>query len=198
MRKVILTLWVSMLATCVPELAPATDDPAPTVADVLGVMNRLPEERCLSNRSGKRCDQPGRYDRGPDARRIADAIVANADGRITGARKLDAALYATYSSYESGNDAGARGDCNADRSVCKANGPWQIWFVSEDVAMDPGRAAPVWRSIASGSIKACEKNDPDERLASVAGSCSYAPARRKVRLRMQAARDALAGSAIGE
>jgi hypothetical protein len=180
-----------VLTVCDVEPVLADPDPVPTVDDVLAVMASIPEEHCLFNPKGKGCGKPARYDRGPDARRIALAIVANANGGLTGSRKLDAAVYATYSSYESGNNASARGDCNEDKTVCKANGPWQIWYISPEVASDPDRAAPVWRSIATSSLKACASNPPDERMASVAGSCSYLPARVKVRQRLQAARDAL-------
>jgi len=186
MRKLILALPL-LLTVCDVEPVFADPDPAPTVEDVLGVMHRLPEERCIYREKSNCRTTPGRYDRGPDARRIAQAIVANADGSLTGTRALDAAVYATYSSYESGNDASAVGDHG------RAHGPWQIWFVSEAVATDPMQAAPVWRSIAASSMatKACAALPEDERLAGLAGSCSYQPARRKVRLRMQAARDAL-------
>ena len=162
-------------------------DPAPTAQDVVGVMAKLPPEACLY--SGKKC-KPGGYDKGPDARRIAAAIASSADGSLTGTRVGDAALMATYSSFESGNNASATGDCTA-AGVCRAHGAWQIWYVPEDVAFDPARAASVWKSIAASSMKTCDKNAPDERLASVAGSCTFWKARQKVRQRAQAARDAL-------
>lgn len=158
-----------------------------TVDTVLGVMHRLPEERCLYNPRGKRCDLPGGYDKGPDARRIADAIARTADGAITGDKALDASVMATFSSYESGNNASAVGDGT------KAKGAWQLHFVDDAVAFDPEQAVTWWRSIAVGTMKvgACATNPPDEKLAGIAGSCTYEPARRKVRQRVQAARAAL-------
>jgi hypothetical protein len=166
-------------------------DPAPTADQVFGVMSRLKPEGCLYNVHGKGCDRPGGYQHGPDARRIAAAIASTVDGTLTGTRVGDAALMATYTSFESGNLATATGDCRAD-GVCRAHGAFQLWFVPEEVAFDPARAASVWKSVAASSMKTCEKNVPDERMASVAGSCSYAKARQKVRQRAQAARDALA------
>jgi hypothetical protein len=159
----------------------AVEDRAPTVDDVVRVMATIPEERCLYNPGGKRCDQPGRYDRGPDARRIAGAIVANADGSLTGTKREDAAVMAVFSSFESGNNASAVGDGG------RARGALQLWYFGDE-AFDPDQAVPIWRSIARGSIKACSANVPDERLASVAGGCSYPPAKRKVRQRVELAR----------
>ncbi len=184
-----LTLPVMMLSTCV-DMTPvfADPDPAPTAADVMHMMARLPAEKCLYNAHGKGCDKPGGYDKGPDAARIADAIAHGADGSLTGTRREDAALMATFSSYESGNKADAVGDSG------RARGAWQLHYVADSVAFDPARAVSVWRSIALGTMKAavCRDNAPDERLAGVAGSCSYAPARRKVRQRVQVARGVLA------
>lgn len=90
---------------------------------------------------------------------------------------------AIFSSYESGNKADAIGDGG------KSLGAFQVRYASPEVAFDPARAVLWWRSIAVGSLKACEKNDPDERLASVAGGCSYPSARRKVRQRVKIARE---------
>jgi len=178
---------LTMISTCSPASTPAfaEDAPSATVDDVLGVMHRLPEEGCLYNPHGKGCTMPGRFDHGPDARRIAESIVVAADGSITGNRALDAAVMATFSSYESGNDASAVGDRG------RARGAMQLWFVSDSVAFDPAQSVLAWRAIARGSVKMCKDNAADEKLASVAGSCSYWKARQKVRQRMQAARDAL-------
>jgi hypothetical protein len=186
MRKLILALLFT-LSVCDVEPVLATEDPAPTADDVLGVMSRLRPEACLYNRAAAGCDRPGRYDKGPDARRIAEGIAAAADGSLTGTRQQDAALMATFTSYESGNVATAVGDGG------RAHGAFQLHYVPEQVAFDPLRAAPIWRSIARETMTSavCKDNPPDERLAGVAGSCSYAKARRKVRQRMQAARDAL-------
>lgn len=184
---------LSTASTCIEEPVFADADPAPTVDDVIGVMKRLRHERCLFHPAGAGCDRPGGYDRGPDARRIAAAIVANANGAIAGSRKLDAAVMATYSSYESGNDASAKGDCDSSKTMCRAKGAWQMWFASDDIAFDPAQAAPVWRSLAVSSMRtgACATLPPDEKLAGLAGSCVYYPARVKVRQRMAAARAAL-------
>lgn len=186
MRKLTLALPF-VLAVCDLTPAYAVDDPAPTLDDVVHVMSKLPPEKCLYQPAGKGCDRPGGYDKGPDAQRIAAAIVESADGRLTGTRRGDAALMATFSSYESGNKADAVGD------VGKALGCMQLHYVGPDVAFDPSRALPTWRGIAKGTMeaKACAANAPDERLAGVAGSCTYEPARRKVRQRVQAARAAL-------
>ncbi len=176
-----------VVTTCESTPVPAYTDPTPTTDDVLGVMARLPEERCLFNPKGKGCGHPAGYDKGPDAARIAAAIAASADGRITGTRREDAALIATFTSYESGNKADAVGDMG------KALGALQLHYVGPDVAFDPARAVPYWRAIAVGTKQApgCRDNKPDEQLAGIAGSCTYEPARRKVRQRMVAARAAL-------
>ena len=190
-----ITTLVLVAAAC--GVAPAFADAGPmvTVDTVLGVMRRLPEERCLYNPHGKNCELPGGYDRGPDAHRIADAIAKIANGCLTGDRAIDAAVMATFSSYESGNNAEAAGDCKGgttDKAMCAAHGAWQIQFVSPDIATDPYQAAATWLSIARSSMSmgACASNPPDERLAGIAGSCTYGPARRKVRQRVQAARAA--------
>ena len=187
MRKLILALPL-VFSVCQLDPAFAEVDQAPTVDDVVSMMAKLPSEVCLYQPARKGCDRPGGYDKGPDAHRIASAIASSADGSITGSRRFDAALMATFSSYESGNKADAVGDAG------RAHGAWQMHYVSEDLASDPFKAAPLWRSLAVSSMatKTCAALPPDERLASVAGSCAYEPARRKVRQRMQAARDALA------
>jgi hypothetical protein len=180
---VLAALGTSTDPTCGDITTPAfaETDRAPTVNEVIRVMASIPEERCLYNPNGKHCDQPAGHEKGPDARRIAQAIVANADGSLLGSKIDDAALMAVFSSYESGNKADAVGDGG------KAIGAWQIHYFG-DVAFDPDQAAPIWRSIAKASLKVCSANEPDERLASVAGSCSYPAAKRKVRQRVQLAR----------
>jgi hypothetical protein len=190
--RTVLLAWGFTLAMCAP--APvfaeqASDVPVVviTIDDVLGVMRHLPPEGCLYNPHGRGCDRPGGYDRGPDARRIAEAIVKAADGRITGGVRLDAALMATYSSYESGNTANAKGDGGASL------GAWQIKYIGETM-FDPAAAVVVWRSRAVDSMRVCTARGaaPDEGLASLAGGCDFAQTRRKVRMRLKAARDALA------
>ena len=184
MRKIILLF--ALFSVCAPEPVFARSERV-TSDEVLGVMARLPSEACLYHPHGKRCSKPGGYDQGPDAQRIADAIARHADGAITGNPELDAAIEATFSSYESGNKADAVGDSG------KAKGAWQLHFADEAVAFDPEQAVTWWRSIAVGTMKvgACATNPPDERLAGLAGSCTFPAARRKVRQRVQAARDAL-------
>ncbi len=183
---------VTTCGTSVPVFADA--DPAPTATEVLSVMGQLKEERCLYNPHAKGCDRLGHFDKGPDAKRIAAAIAGAADGSLTGERRLDAALMATFSSYESGNKADAVGDSG------KAHGCFQMHYIDADDAFDPARAAPLWRSLAVSSMKmgACATNPPDERLAGIAGSCVYPPARVKVRQRVQAARDALAAAGAAD
>jgi len=178
-----------VFATCEPIPALAVEDRVPTADDVIAVMSQIPEERCLYGQQACR-ERAGHYEHGPDARRIAEAIVAAADGSLTGTRLGDASLMAVFTSYESGNDASARGDCkDADRRLCRSNGAFQLMFITPEVAFDPAQAAPVWRAIARGSIKACKDNPDDEKLASVAGSCSFWKARQKVRQRVQLARE---------
>jgi hypothetical protein len=186
MQKLILALPFALMI-CDIEPVFAESDPAPTAAEIVGVMAKLPSEACLFHPKGVGCDHPGGYDKGPDARRIAEAIATTANGAIMGSRKLDAAVMATFSSYESGNNASAVGDHG------KAHGAWQMWFASEDIAFDPAQAALVWRSLAVSSMNtgACKTLPPDEKLAGLAGSCVYYPARVKVRQRVQAARAAL-------
>jgi hypothetical protein len=188
MRFLKLIPFLVVLSVCepLPALADGVDEQAAlTTKQILGVMAQLPPEGCLYNAHGRSCDRPGGFDRGPDAKRIADAIVATADGRVTGDRELDASLMAVYSSYESGNDANAKGD--SGRSL----GAWQIMFIGETM-YDPMRAAPVWRARAIESARVCGKLPVDEQLASLAGGCMYPKTRQKVRQRMQAARTALA------
>ena len=184
--KVFATLLVSFVSLVGPacegsEPAFADADRAPTVDDVVHVMRVLPPEACLY--TGKAC-KPGRYDQGPDARRIAAAIVSHVDGTLTGDRAHDAALVATFSSYESGNDARAVGDHG------KSHGMLQIKYLPQEVAENPDRAVPNWIALARDG--ACKDLPVDEKLAGLAGSCLSAKARQKVRQRAQAARDALA------
>jgi hypothetical protein len=184
-----LILLFAFLSVCAPEPVFAGSDHLERIQpeEVIGVMSRLPPEACLYRPHGKGCDKPGGYDKGPDAVRIAEAIARHADGAISGNPELDAAIEATFSSYESGNKADAVGDAG------KAKGAWQLHFADESVAFDPEQAVTWWRSIAVGTMKvgSCANNPPDERLAGLAGSCTFEPARRKVRQRVQAAREAL-------
>lgn len=175
--KKLLALLVLMLGTCSPTLAPATEDAAPTAAEVLQMMSKLPAEMCLY--TGKRCEPAG-FDKGPDARRIADAIAHAATGELRGTRLEDAALMATYSSYESGNDAHATGDSG------RSHGAWQIKFAPAEVSEQPDRAASIWLSLARDG--ACKGVADDEKLAGLAGSCTSSAARQKVRQRAQLAR----------
>jgi hypothetical protein len=177
MRK-ILPLALVLGSFC-DNAALASEHEPVTTQDVLGFMAAVPPEGCLY--SGKSC-KPAGYDKGPDALRIAQAIAATASGEILGNARDDAALMAVFSSYESGNDTRAEGDHHS------SHGAFQIKFVPQDVAEDPVRAAPIWRSLALLGMSACAKNDPDERLASVAGSCSATKAKTKVRQRVQLAR----------
>ena len=175
-------------ATAAVVTPPPSTSSRPTADDVLKMMASIPEERCLYNRHAKGCDHPGGYDKGPDARRIADAIAPAADGSIYGSPRFDAALMAIFTSYESGNKADAEGDCN-EQHQCRAHGAFQLWYVSEEIAYDPLRAAPTWRSMAVSSTKTCAKNVDDEKLASLAGGCTFSKARQKVRQRTQLARE---------
>jgi hypothetical protein len=189
MRKLtfLIPLLLSLSSVCVQEPVFAEDEqdvPALTSAEVVKVMAALPPEGCLFNPHAKYCATPGGFDRGPDAKRIADAIVGAANGHVTGDRRLDAALMATYSSYESGNKADAVGDGGL------AHGAWQLHYVPEEVAFQPSRAASIWiaRAVETMNGPACSGNAPDERLAGLAGSCSYELARRRVRQRLAIAR----------
>jgi hypothetical protein len=186
MRKLIFLVPL-LFSVCIqePVFAEDANDEVPlTSAEIVKVMAALPPEGCLFNPHAKYCAAPGGFDRGPDAKRIAEAIVVAANGRVTGSKRLDASLMATYSSYESGNKADAVGDSG------KSLGAWQIKFIGETM-FDPRQAAIVWRARAIDAEEVCKNLPPDERLASLAGGCMYPKVRQKVRQRMQAARVAL-------
>ena len=185
--KKLLPLLVVLAVSCVDELPAFADGPTWNglhPEDVLTMMAKLPPEGCLYN-PGRKCG-PGRYDQGPDARALAAAIAKTAPSRDVAARM------ATYSSYESGNDAHARGDCRVvvdiAEKVCRAKCAFQLWGVPDEVADDPNRAAVEW--LAMTAREECVGLPQDERLAGLAGSCKSTKARTKVRLREQAARDA--------
>jgi hypothetical protein len=172
MRNLIL---IAALLICT--TATADEDRAPSVDQVIDMMAKLPPEGCLY--SGKAC-KPGGYDRGPQAREIAAAIARHATGEILGSRQQDAALLATFSSFESGNDVHAAGDHG------KSHGPLQIKYVPQQVAENPDRAVPIWIALARDG--ACAGLPTEEKLAGLAGSCASAKARQKVRQRVMAAR----------
>jgi len=194
LKHLAVSLFVALLSTapdCGGEpafAAPVDGVEAPLTVDqiVNGVMAKVPSEGCLYNREGKGCakqfEHGAGFQRGPDARRIAEAIARTADGRITGSKRTDAALMAVFSSYESGNKADAVGDGG------KSYGAWQIRYLG-DAMFDPALAAPAWRSIAIESIRVCKDNAPDQQLASVAGGCRIHQAQVKVRQRVALARD---------
>ena len=126
--------------------------------------------------------RPGGYERAPDARRIADAIAATADGSLLGTPREDASLMAVFASYESGNRVCPAGDGG------KALGAWQLHYAGREVACDPARAARWWLAVARASVRLCADNPPDERLAALAGG-TCARGRRLSATRVRLARE---------
>ena len=189
--KKLAAAFVLLVGVVSVDVARAVDE-RPTTQDVLDIMSKLPPETCLYNPHGIECSKPGGYDRGPDARRIAAGIALAVDGSVRGDMRKEAALAATFSSYESGNRADARGDCHDapdGERVCRAKGAFQLWTSDDSMADDPTSAARAWIKMAVD--ERCAGLDPSEDLAGLAGSCKSRKARRKVRLRTLAAEAAL-------
>lgn len=111
-------------------------------------------------------DTIGHYERGKDAREIAEAIAAKAvDLR-------DAAEMQLYADYESSNNLDATGDKGG------SHGAWQIPVV----LLGAERQLAYWLSLREHSVAVCTDNGRATKLAALAsGSCDRAL--RKVRLR---------------
>ena len=132
------------------------------------------------------------FDKKPEAREIAEAIAAAADGSLLGNVREDAALMAVYAAYEGGMRKCVVGDGG------KSWGTWQMQRASWKIACTPSLAIQEWLSRAQWSTKACERFPLEERLAQLAsGSCEVARplASRRVRV---ARKVALLASGMGE
>jgi hypothetical protein len=148
--------------------------PALSADDVLEMFARLPAcEGCAD-------DTRGHYERSPDAREIATAIVATVDGSLLGSSWREAALMSVFAAFESNVHRCAVGDGGLSW------GTFQLRGASRADACTPERAARIWYWRAQRITVLCAGNPLEERLAALAsGSCDRA--RAKVRHRFEVA-----------
>lgn len=175
---------LAAIASLLCDTSAKADDDRVTSDEVLGMMARIP-----SPEGGTRV---GGYERGPDAKEIANAIAAHVNRNVDNVfatRRQTAATMAVYSSYESGNTKCAVGD--SGRSL----GFLQLQRVSVATACSPFDALVIWASRAKDALETCANNPPEERLAPLAsGNCAHA--RLKTRGRMMVAKSIISETSM--